>query len=97
MTATLPLLIHPSPTDEITHRHQSERTDQSEWRVCACCMRVAVGGGAKSTMKGLNMSSNRHQHRASVADTTGLMFIPNQCDHREITANSSDIYYSMAP
>lgn len=38
--------------------------------------------------KRFNMSSKPHQHRASVADTTGQMFISNQYDHKEITTKS---------
>lgn len=48
----------------------------------------AAGGGARSTIKGFNMSSKAHQHRASVADTTAQMFISNQYEHKEITAKS---------
>ncbi len=57
--------------------------------VCVCVCGVwAVGGGARSTIIGFNMSSKPHQHRASVADTTGQMFISNQYEHKEITAKS---------
>ena len=56
--------------------------------VCVCDVCGAVGGGARSTIKGFNMSSKLHQRRASVADSTGQMFISNQYEHKEITPKS---------
>lgn len=69
--------------------------------MCARCVFVcvsAVSGGSRSTIKDFNMATKSHKHRASLADTTGQMFISNQYEHKEITAVLSYVIYcSVAP